>query len=101
MKKVTVILSMFVIGFTSNAFAQNSPSTKISNGTKDANPILIGLLLPAVKDNNAPAKTETKAPAARPGAGGGPHVKVFDGATAQPAAIHLPAVQKAREQSNR
>ncbi len=62
MKKVTVILSMFVIGFTSNSFAQNSPATKISNGNKEANPILICLLLPAVKDNNVPAAKSNETP---------------------------------------
>lgn len=95
MKKVTIVLSVFLSAFAGTAFAQNSSPAKISNGTKDSNPILIGILLPAVKNNGGtPEKPKTAAdkrqsatggnvPATnapqKPGAGSAPHVKVLDG----------------------
>ena len=102
MKKVTLILSMFVIGFAGQAFAQSPASAKVKMPAgKDDNAILIGLLLPAVQKVNSSAKPQqaeakpiSKNTASSPQA---PHVKVFDGKTGQPAPLLLPAVQKVRE----
>jgi len=105
MKKVTVILSMFVIGFTGNAFAQSPAPGKVAMPAgKDDNAMLIGLLLPAVQKVNSSAKpqqaeakpiSKNKASSTQ-----GPHVKVFDGRTGATPLL-LPAVQKVREAANR
>lgn len=106
MKKVTVILSMFVIGFTGNAFAQSPASAKVKMaGDKDPNAILVGILVPAIQKINAPAqpkqaeaKPVLKNAASSPQAA---HVKVFDGNSGPATPLLLPAVQKVREAASR
>ena len=95
MKKLTVVLSIFLSAFAGTTYAQNSSPSKISNGTKDVNLILIGILVPAVKNNSGTAEVPKKATykaqsgkgsnvsatnaPSKPGEGSTPHVKVFSG----------------------
>jgi len=102
MKRITLILSMFITGFAGQAFAQSPATAKVKMPAgKDSSAILIGILLPgaqkingATKPQKAEAKPLSKNTASSPQA---PNVKVFDGRTGQPAPLLLPAVQKVRE----
>jgi len=102
MKKVTVILSMFILGCAGNAFAQSPASGKVAMPKgKDDNAILTGLLLPAVQKTNGAAKPQqaeakpvAKNTASSPKA---PHVRVFNGRTGAETPPLIPAVPKVIE----